>query len=168
MDMDLKEKVKKLPSSPGVYLMKDSLNNVIYVGKSKNLKNRVGSYFINSKSHSPKILKLVQNLKDFEYKITDTEFEAFLLECELIKKIKPAYNRLMKNPKSYSYIKIILNEKYPSIEISHESNETDGNIYFGPYSRKNIVEKDFMVLKNTAKYNAVLISEKLHPVLTTL
>lgn len=172
MDIDLKEKVKKLPSSPGVYLMKDSLNNVIYVGKSKNLKSRVGSYFINSKSHSPKILKLVQNLKDFEYKITDTEFEAFLLECELIKKIKPAYNRLMKNPKSYSYIKIVLNEKYPNIEISHESNEEsnemDGNIYFGPYSRKNIVEKGFMVLKNTAKYNAVIISEKLHPVLITL
>lgn len=151
MDIDLKEKVKKLPSSPGVYLMKDSLNNVIYVGKSKNLKSRVGSYFINSKSHSPKILKLVQNLKDFEYKITDTEFEAFLLECELIKKIKPAYNRLMKNPKSYSYIKIILNEKYPNIEISHESNEMDGNIYFGPYSRKNIVEKGLYGIKEYCK-----------------
>ncbi|OPJ62985.1 GIY-YIG nuclease family protein [Clostridium chromiireducens] len=149
--MNLKEKVKELPSSPGVYLMKDSLNNIIYVGKSKNLKNRVGSYFINSKSHSPKIIKLVQNLKDFEYRTTDTEFEAFLLECELIKEIKPAYNRLMKNPKSYSYIKIILNENFPSIETSHESSKTDGNIYFGPYSRRNLVERGIYGLKEYFK-----------------
>jgi len=149
--MNLKEKVKELPSCPGVYLMKDSLNNVIYVGKSKNLKNRVGSYFINSKSHSPKIIKLVQNLKDFEYETTDTEFEAFLLECKLIKEIKPAYNRLMKNPKSYSYIKIILNEKFPNIETSHESSKTDGNIYFGPYSRRNIVERGLYGIKECYK-----------------
>lgn len=87
--MDLKEKIKTLPYSPGVYLMKDSLDSIIYVGKSKNLKNRVSSYFQSSKSHSPKILKLVKNLKDFDYILTDTEFEAFILECKLIKEIKP-------------------------------------------------------------------------------
>ncbi len=95
--MELKEKVKNLPSCPGVYLMKDSLNSVIYVGKSKNLKSRIGSYFQNSKSHPPKVVKLVKNLKDFEYLTTDTEFEAFLLECKLIKEIKPIYNKLMKS-----------------------------------------------------------------------
>ena len=100
--MNLKEKIKKLPSSPGVYLMKDSLNSIIYVGKSKNLKNRVGSYFQNSKSHPPKVVKLVKNLKDFEYIITDTEFEAFMLECKLIKELQPIYNKQMKSPKSYS------------------------------------------------------------------
>ncbi|MDZ5001542.1 DNA helicase UvrC, partial [Clostridium perfringens] len=70
--MNIKEKIKKLPSSPGVYLMKDSLDTIIYVGKSKNLRSRVGSYFINSKSHSPKVIKLVKNLKDFDYILTDT------------------------------------------------------------------------------------------------
>ena len=74
--MDLKEKIKKLPSSPGVYLMKDSLDSVIYVGKTKNLKSRVESYFQNSKSHPPKVVKLAKHLKDFDYILTDTEFEA--------------------------------------------------------------------------------------------
>jgi len=98
--LDLKEKIKNLPASPGVYLMKDSNESIIYVGKSKNLKSRVGSYFINSKSHSQKIVKLVKNLKDFDYILTDTEFEAFMLECRLIKETKPIYNRMMKNPLS--------------------------------------------------------------------
>lgn len=149
--MSLKEKVKNLPSSPGVYLMKDSLNSIIYVGKSKNLKSRVSSYFQNSKSHSPKVIKLVKNLKDFDYILTDTEFEAFILECKLIKTIKPMYNRQMKNPKSYSYIKIIVNEKYPSIEISNESSEIDGNIYFGPYTSRNTVERGIEGIKKFCK-----------------
>ena len=149
--MDLKEKVKALPSCPGVYLMKDSLDSVIYVGKSKNLKNRVGSYFQNSKSHSPKVLKLVKNLKDFEYIITDTEFEAFMLECKLIKEIKPMYNKLMKSPKSYSYIKIKINAKYPSIEISNEFDKNDGYIYFGPYTNKNTLEKGLLGIKECCK-----------------
>ena len=139
--MNLKEKVKELPASPGVYLMKDSLNGIIYVGKSKNLKNRVGSYFQNSKSHSPKVLKLVKNLKDFEYILTDTEFEAFMLECKLIKELKPIYNRQMKSPDSYCYIKIINSEDYPEIKISNEFNKKDEALYFGPYSNKNIIER---------------------------
>lgn len=149
--MDLKEKIKTLPNSPGVYLMKDSLDSVIYVGKSKNLKNRVGSYFQNSKSHSPKVLKLVKNLKDFDYILTDTEFEAFMLECKLIKEIKPIYNKQMKSPKSYSYIKIRINEKYPDIEISSECNENDGNLYFGPYTNRNTVERGLQGIKECCK-----------------
>lgn len=149
--MDIKEKVKTLPSSPGVYLMKDSDGSVIYVGKSKNLKSRVGSYFIKSKSHSPKTLKLVNNLKDFEYILTDTEFEAFILECKLIKKIKPMYNRLMKNPNSYSYIKIAMNEDYPRIEISNKALMNDGNLYFGPFNGSNIVERGIQGIKEFYK-----------------
>lgn len=149
--MDLKEKIKTLPNSPGVYLMKNSLDSVIYVGKSKNLKNRVGSYFQNSKSHSPKVLKLVKNLKDFDYILTDTEFEAFMLECKLIKEIKPIYNKQMKSPKSYSYIKIRINEKYPDIEISSECNENDGNLYFGPYTNRNTVERGLQGIKECCK-----------------
>ncbi|AKN29857.1 UvrABC system subunit C [Clostridium carboxidivorans P7] len=149
--MDIKEKVKKLPFSPGVYLMKDSLDTIIYVGKSKNLRNRVGSYFINSKSHSPKVIKLVKNLKDFDYILTDTEFEALLLECKLIREIKPIYNRQMKNTKGYCYIKINMNEKYPDIEIVSETNNSDGNLYFGPYTNKNTIEKGLYGIKEHSK-----------------
>ncbi|MEY8000103.1 GIY-YIG nuclease family protein [Clostridium sp. Mt-5] len=149
--MDLKDKVKKLPSSPGVYLMKDSLGNVIYVGKSKNLKNRVRSYFQNLKSHSSKIMRLIKNIEDFDYILTDTEFEAFILECKLIKKIKPMYNKQMKNPKSYSYIKISINERYPGIEVSDELVENDGTVYFGPYKSRNTVEKGLQGIKECCK-----------------
>lgn len=149
--MDLKEKIKTLPHSPGVYLMKDSLDSIIYVGKSKNLKNRVSSYFQSSKSHSPKILKLVKNLKNFDYILTDTEFEAFILECKLIKEIKPMYNKQMKSPKSYSYIKININEKYPDIKICGECDEIYGNIYFGPYTNKNTVERGLQGIKEYCK-----------------
>lgn len=149
--MDLKEKVRNLPNTPGVYLMKDSLDNIIYVGKSKNLKSRVGSYFVNSKAHSPKILKLVRNLKDFDFILTDTEFEAFMLECKLIKEIKPRYNKLMKSSKSYTYIKISINEEYPEIEISNESNLEDGNLYFGPYTSKGIVTRGIQSIKEHYK-----------------
>lgn len=149
--VNLKEKIKNLPSSPGVYLMKDSLNSVIYVGKSKNLKNRVGSYFQNSNSRSSKVLKLIKNLKDFDYILTDTEFEAFILECKLIKEIKPIYNKLMKSPKSYSYVKIKINDRYPNIEISNEANKNDGNIYFGPYTNKNTVERALQGIKEYYK-----------------
>lgn len=149
--MNLKEKAKKLPSSPGVYLMKDSLNSVIYVGKSKNLKNRVGSYFQNSKSHPPKVVKLVKNLKDFEYILTDTEFEAFMLECKLIKELKPTYNKQMKSPNSYSYVKVKMNEKYPDIEISSEANKMDGNLYFGPYTNKNTVARAIQGIRECSK-----------------
>jgi excinuclease ABC subunit C len=149
--MNLKEKREKLPSSPGVYLMKDSLNNVIYVGKSKNLKSRVSSYFQNSKSHSPKVEKLVKNLKDFEYILTDTEFEAFMLECKLIKEIKPTYNRLMKSPNSYTYIKIKPKEKYPDFELSASIDKNDKNIYLGPYTNKSKVEISLQGLKEHCK-----------------
>lgn len=149
--MDLKEKVKNLPTSPGVYLMKDSLQSVIYVGKSKNLKSRVGSYFYNSKAHSPKVVKLVRNLKDFDYILTDTEFEAFMLECKLIKEIKPIYNKLMKSPKSYSYIRIKINEKVPSIELSNDCSKSDGNLYFGPYTNRNTLERALQGIKEYFK-----------------
>lgn len=149
--MDIKEKIKKLPCSPGVYFMKDSLNSTIYVGKSKNLKSRVSSYFQNSKSHSPKVLKLVKNLKNFDYITTDTEFEAFILECKLIRIIKPIYNRQMKNPKSYCYIKISLDEKYPDIEICNTLDKLNKSIYFGPYTSKNTVERAINGIKEFYK-----------------
>ncbi|TDT62836.1 UvrB/UvrC motif-containing protein [Fonticella tunisiensis] len=149
--MDLKEKIKRLPSCPGVYLMKDSLGSVIYVGKSKNLKSRVSSYFQSSRSQPPKVVKLVQNLKDFDYKLTDTEFEAFMLECKLIKEMKPIYNKLMKSPKSYVYIRVGIKEKYPEIEITSEANRDDESLHFGPYTNRNTVERGLQGIKECCK-----------------
>jgi excinuclease ABC subunit C len=156
----LKEKARNLPLSPGVYLMKDSLGEIIYVGKSKSLKNRVGSYFQNSKNRAPKIEKLVKNLKDFDFILTDTEFEAFILECKLIKKIKPMYNSLMKNPLSYTYIEIKINELYPKIEVSSEYEENRTNLYFGPYTSKNSVERTIVGIKEFYKINCSNTSKK--------
>ncbi len=114
--------------------MKDSLGTIIYVGKSKNLKNRVGSYFQKSRSHSPKVIKLVQNLKDFDYITTDTEFEAFLLECKLIKEYKPRYNSLMKNPLTYTYLKISKKDNFTDMEVTREVDNRQEALYFGPYT----------------------------------
>jgi len=147
--LNFKEKIKNLPSSSGVYLMKDSLQSIIYVGKSKNLKSRVSSYFVNSTSHSPKVVKLVKNVKDFEYILTDTEFEAFMLECKLIKEIKPIYNKKMKSPLSYTYIKI--DKDYNNIELSRNSVKDDGNFYFGPYTSKSTVEKGLQAIEEYYK-----------------
>lgn len=163
--MDLKDKVKTLPSCPGVYLMKDSDGNIIYVGKSKNLKNRVGSYFLNSKAHPPKVIKMVKSLRDFDYMITDTEFEAFMLECRLIQEIKPFYNRLLKSPKAYTYVKISTGEKYPAIGISDEPDNNDGSLYFGPYTSKNTVERGLQGIKEYCRILCPGSPQKLSPCL---
>lgn len=148
--MDLKEKVKQLPEVPGVYLMKDSCDNIIYVGKSKNLKNRVGQYFRSSKNHAPKIVKMVQGIREFEYIVTDTEFEALLLECSLIKDIQPMYNSQMKNDKGYVYIRITIGEEFPRILVSND-NEGDGSLYFGPYTSHNSIERAVEVIRENLK-----------------
>lgn len=157
--MDLKEKARQLPAVPGVYMMKDAFNNIIYVGKSKELRSRVSSYFINSKHHSPKVLKLVNNIKDFEYIVTDTEFEAFLLECKLIGKIKPMYNKLMKSPESYVYIKIKIKDRYPNILISEEKLQ-DNSLYFGPYTNHNRVEQAIEGIKESCRIQCSTIGLK--------
>lgn len=149
--MDIKEKIKALPASPGVYLMKDSLGGIIYVGKSKNLKSRVSSYFQNLKAKSPKVIKMVKNLKDFEYILVDTEFEAFLLECRLIKELKPMYNRQMKNPQSYTYIKINTGINTHGIEICNEIDNNAGTTYFGPYESKNTAARGIDAIREYFK-----------------
>ncbi|WP_335549318.1 UvrB/UvrC motif-containing protein [Neobacillus drentensis] len=146
----LKKKVKDLPSSPGVYLMKDSSDRVIYVGKAKNLKNRVRSYFQNTKAHSQKIKKLKANVNDFQLILTDTEFEAFMLECKLIKEIKPIFNKKMKNPTSYTYIRFHKRNTHWTIDLSNTI-EKDGSLYFGPYPSKHVVEKALQGMKEFLK-----------------
>lgn len=130
--MDFKEKLKDLPLSPGVYLMLDEFQQVLYVGKAKNLKNRVKSYFLNSANKTEKTMLLVQKIHDFRYIVTSTEVEALVLENNLIKQYKPYYNILLKDDKSYPYIKIKMSEEYPRIEITRKL-RADGSKYFGPY-----------------------------------
>jgi excinuclease ABC subunit C len=151
--MTLKEKVNNLPLSPGVYLMKDSQGSIIYVGKAKNLKKRVQSYFRNSTAHTEKIKKLIKNLKDFDCLLTDTEFEAFMLECQLIKELKPTYNKKMKSHLSYAFIKINIDKEYRRIEITHNPIENDANLYFGPFTSKSTVERSIQGIKEHFKIN---------------
>ncbi|MGY6211480.1 GIY-YIG nuclease family protein [Cytobacillus firmus] len=133
--------------------MKDSQDQVLYVGKAKNLKNRVQSYFRNSNNHSPKIKKLVKHLRDFDYILTDTEFEAFMLECQLIKSIKPLYNRMMKSPQSFIYISISLTGNHRKMDIAFNPIENDGKVYFGPFTSRRNVERALRGLKDCFMLN---------------
>lgn len=151
--MNVKEKLKALPATPGIYLMKDSKGSIIYVGKSKNLKARVSSYFHRSKNHSKKVEKLVQHVKDFEIIETDTEFEALLLEAKYIHDLQPLYNRLMKNPKSYPYIIFTKKKGFTELKSSIVVDEAPESIVFGPYSSKNNVERAITGLKDALKIN---------------
>ena len=126
----LKDKVKDLPLLPGVYIMKDSKGEIIYIGKAKKLKNRVSSYFRNLNTHTPKVLKMVSNVFDFDYIVTDSEFEALVLECSLIKLHLPKYNILLKDDKGYHYIKVS-NGEYP--KITSEKQKIGEGRFFGPY-----------------------------------
>ncbi len=130
--MTIEEKLKKLPLLPGVYIMKSGDGEVIYVGKSRTLKNRVKQYFKKS-GHSGKVGAMVKNIADFEYIITDTEIEALVLECNLIKKYKPYYNILLKDNKQYPFIKITVKDDYPKMLLSRK-NQKDGARYFGPFT----------------------------------
>jgi len=124
---------KDIPKNPGVYLMKNSRGKIIYVGKAKNLQNRVKSYFMNIKSHNSKTLELVKNIKDIEFFICKTEVEALILENNLIKKNMPKYNILLKDEKTYPYIKFT-KEKFPKIEVVRSTRKLNENAkYFGPY-----------------------------------
>ncbi len=131
MNDRIEQKLKTLPDGSGVYIMKNSDGDIIYVGKAKILKNRVRSYFKGHK-HPPKVAAMVSNVEDFEYIITDSEMEAFVLENNLIKEHSPKYNILLKDDKTYPFLKITTNEMYPRISITRKVKK-DGAKYFGPY-----------------------------------
>lgn len=138
--MNIKEQLKKLPEKPGVYLMKDKNHHIIYVGKSKNLKNRVSSYFRGFNSHAAKVQTMVVNITEFEYIITDTEMEALILEANLIKKHQPRFNILLRDDKTYPYIKVTINEKFPRV-VKTRRLLKDKAKYFGPYTDVDAVNK---------------------------
>ena len=127
----LEEKIRMLPDSPGCYLMKDREGTVIYVGKAVNLKNRVRSYFRDT-AHTPKVAAMISHIDDFEILLCETNLEALILECNLIKKHRPYYNILLKDDKHYPYLKVNLKEPFPRLEITRRL-EKDGAKYFGPY-----------------------------------
>lgn len=135
----LKKRVKNLPMQPGVYIMKDKSGNIIYIGKAKSLKNRVSSYFRSIDKHLPKVYQMVQHVDDFEYIVTDSEFEALVLECSLIKYHTPKYNILLKDDKGYSYVKITTGD-FPRIESVKQRLE-DGATYIGPYISGFVVKQ---------------------------
>ena len=137
---DIGEELKKLPKTPGVYMHKDSLGEVIYVGKAINLRNRVSSYFRKTSQADPKVRAMVSNIAEFEYISCATEMEALLLECNLIKKYMPRYNILLKDDKSYPFIEVTTNEEYPRV-ISTRRLRRDGNRYFGPYTDAGAVRR---------------------------
>lgn len=144
---DIQEHLKQLPSEPGVYLMKDKFNNIIYVGKAKVLKNRVRQYFQSSKNHSSKVKSMVKNIDRFEYIITDSELEALILECNLIKKYKPKYNVLLRDDKTYPYIKVTTNEDFPRV-LKVRKVIKDKAKYFGPYTNTTAVNDTLDIIKS--------------------
>ena len=142
----IEEKLKTLPDSPGVYLMKNSEGKIIYVGKAKILKNRVRQYFQANKNHSVKVKAMVAKIADFETIITASEVEALILECNLIKKYRPRYNVCLKDDKSYPYLKLTLNEDFPRVFITRRI-INDGSKYFGPYTNSQAVKDSLELLK---------------------
>lgn len=144
--MTIEESVRNLPSNPGVYLMYDKNEEIIYVGKAKNLKKRVSSYFRKNSSHTPKVIAMVENIVRFEYVIVGSEFEALVLECNLIKQHQPYYNILLKDDKTYPYIKVTTNEEYPRIMLARKVLR-DKAQYFGPYLNSNIVNETIDTIK---------------------
>lgn len=143
---DFEFQLKTLPDKPGVYLMKNSLGEIIYVGKAKILKNRVRQYFQSSKTHSDKVKAMVENISEFEYIVTDNEIEALILECNLIKKHRPKYNILLKDDKRYPFIKITINEDFPRVFVTRNI-ARDGAKYFGPYVNVSAVYETIELLK---------------------
>lgn len=143
---DFQEALKNLPDHPGVYIMKDSEGKIIYIGKAISLKNRVRQYFQSSKAHSPKVITMVSHISEFEYILTDSEIEALILECNLIKKHRPRYNIRLKDDKQYPYIKVTVNEEYPRVFMTRNISK-DGAKYFGPYTDLYAVRDTLQLVK---------------------
>ncbi len=138
--MTLDEKLQNLPTVPGCYLHKNAKGQIIYVGKARNLRNRVRQYFQNSRAMDAKTLELVARIVDFEFIVTDTEAEALILESNLIKRHKPRYNVMLKDDKSYPHLKLTINEEFPRIFKTRRV-EKDDAAYYGPYLPASLADK---------------------------
>ena len=143
---DIQEELKKLPDHPGVYLMHDARDVIIYIGKAVSLKNRVRQYFQSSRNKGPKIEKMVTHIARFEYILTDSELEALVLECNLIKEHRPKYNTMLKDDKTYPYIKVTLGEAYPRVLFSRQMKK-DKSRYYGPYTSAAAVKDTIELIR---------------------
>ncbi len=147
---DLEEELKKLPGKPGVYIMHDAADAIIYVGKAISLKNRVRQYFQSSRNKGVKIERMVSQIARFEYIITDSELEALVLECNLIKEHRPKYNTMLKDDKAYPYIRVTVAEAYPRIQFARIMHK-DKSRYFGPYTSAGSVKQTIELLHKLYK-----------------
>ena len=143
---DIQEELKKLPAKPGVYIMHDDKDTIIYVGKAISLKNRVRQYFQSSRNLGIKKEQMVQQIARFEYIITDSELEALVLECNLIKEHRPKYNTMLKDDKSYPFIKVTVNEEYPRVLFARQMKK-DKSKYFGPYTSVGAVKDSLELIR---------------------
>jgi excinuclease ABC subunit C len=143
---NIEEELKKLPARPGVYIMHDERDDIIYVGKAISLKNRVRQYFQSSRNKSAKIVQMVERIRRFEYIVTDSELEALVLECNLIKEHRPKYNTMLKDDKSYPFIKVTLGEEYPRVLFARTMKK-DKSRYFGPYTSAGAVKDTIELLR---------------------
>lgn len=143
---DIQEELKKLPDKPGVYLMHDEKDAIIYVGKAIRLKNRVRQYFQSSRNKGPKIEQMVTHIRRFEYIVTDSELEALILECNLIKEHRPKYNTMLMDDKAYPYIKVTVQEAYPRVLLARQKKK-DKAKYFGPYTSAGAVKEILELLR---------------------
>ena len=142
----IEEELKKLPAKPGVYIMHDAKDAIIYVGKAISLKNRVRQYFQSSRNKGAKIEKMVTQIARFEYIITDSELEALVLECNLIKEHRPKYNTMLKDDKTYPYVKITIYEEYPRVLFTRQMKK-DKSRYFGPYTSAGAVKDTLELIR---------------------
>ena len=147
---ELKDKALSLPYAPGVYIMRDKTDKVIYVGKAKKLKNRVSQYFQDTASHTPKTRIMVSKIHHFDVIVASSEFEALVLECSLIKRYMPKYNILLKDDKGYPYLRLDMREIYPRIELVNAVKD-DGAEYFGPYGGRSITHDIIETIRLTLK-----------------
>ncbi len=143
---DIAEELKKLPEKPGVYIMKNKDGEIIYIGKAVVLKNRVRQYFNSYSNQNAKVQAMISQIHEFEYIVTDTEIEALILECNLIKKHKPKFNIMLKDDKNYPFIKITMKEEFPRVVITRKI-EKDGAKYFGPFTSAVAVKETVDIIK---------------------
>ncbi len=148
--LELKNKALSLPLAPGVYIMRDKNDRVIYVGKAKKLKNRVSQYFQETASHTPKTQLMVSKIHHFDVIVAASEFEALVLECSLIKRHMPKYNILLKDDKGFPYIRFDINAVYPTISMAGRITD-DGALYFGPYGNRGITQGIIDALNKSLK-----------------
>ena len=149
----IEEELKKLPGQPGVYIMHDAKDAIIYVGKALSLKNRVRQYFQSSRDKTAKIKQMVSKIARFEYIVTDSELEALVLECNLIKEHHPRYNSMLKDDKTYPYIKVTASEEYPRILFSRQMKK-DKNKYFGPFTSAGAVKDTIELIRKIYRIRA--------------